>query len=145
MDRQASSGFSISAESGGERDRMPDDATADLSVTHGWDAQARRGRERQPQLARSVKQRSASVIRALDLFCGVGGSSDGARRAGVRIVAAVDVWELATTTYRDNFKGVKLYPGRCERLPAPLPKRLSASTRTNSASSGPACGRHSSQ
>jgi DNA (cytosine-5)-methyltransferase 1 len=65
-----------------------------------------------------MRRDARSIIRALDLFCGVGGSSHGARRAGVRIVAAVDVWDLARTSYRDNFKGVKLYSDRCERLSA---------------------------
>jgi len=36
-----------------------------------------------------------TVIRAIDLFCGAGGSSWGAQKAGVEIVAAFDSWELA--------------------------------------------------
>lgn len=42
-------------------------------------------------------------IRALDMFCGVGGSSAGARGAGVDLVAAIDMWPLAKATYSDNF------------------------------------------
>jgi DNA (cytosine-5)-methyltransferase 1 len=42
-------------------------------------------------------------IRAVDLFCGGGGSSWGARMAGVEMVGAVDAWDIATRTYEDNF------------------------------------------
>ena len=41
--------------------------------------------------------------RVLDLFCGGGGSSWGARKAGADIVCAVDAWPTATETYRANF------------------------------------------
>jgi len=39
----------------------------------------------------------------LDMFCGGGGSSEGARLAGGRLVGAVDAWDIATETLRDNF------------------------------------------
>jgi len=42
-------------------------------------------------------------LRTLDLFCGGGGSSWGARDAGAEIVCGVDAWDLATETYRFNF------------------------------------------
>ncbi|MBI5135763.1 MAG: DNA cytosine methyltransferase [Nitrospirae bacterium] len=41
--------------------------------------------------------------RTLDLFCGGGGSSYGARLAGAEIVCGVDMWEVATETFQDNF------------------------------------------
>lgn len=47
------------------------------------------------------------VIRGIDLFCGAGGSSIGARRAGVEMVGAVDAWDMATRTYVDNFPGAR--------------------------------------
>src|SRR6266571_2337560 len=56
------------------------------------------------------------VIRALDLFCGAGGSSAGATQVGIRVVGAVDSWSLAGKTYRDNFKGVKVYNQLCESI-----------------------------
>lgn len=56
------------------------------------------------------------IIRALDLFAGMGGSSWGARMAGVRIVGAVDIWDLAERTYLDNLDGVKFYRRKCENL-----------------------------
>ncbi|MCJ2044613.1 DNA cytosine methyltransferase [Methylobacterium sp. J-078] len=43
------------------------------------------------------------MIKGIDLFCGAGGSSIGARRAGVEMVGAVDGWDMATRTYADNF------------------------------------------
>jgi DNA (cytosine-5)-methyltransferase 1 len=43
------------------------------------------------------------VVRGLDIFCGVGGSSAGARSAGVCMAGAVDMWALATSTYTANF------------------------------------------
>ena len=42
-------------------------------------------------------------IKAIDLFCGGGGSSAGATEAGVTMVGAVDAWDIATAIYRDNF------------------------------------------
>jgi DNA (cytosine-5)-methyltransferase 1 len=54
------------------------------------------------------------AIKAIDLFCGAGGSSWGARTAGVEIVAAFDMWAVAEAVYRDNFPGVKFYSGRIE-------------------------------
>jgi len=42
-------------------------------------------------------------IRVLDIFCGAGGSSAGARLAGAQIVRGIDACELATATFRDNF------------------------------------------
>jgi DNA (cytosine-5)-methyltransferase 1 len=44
-------------------------------------------------------------IRAIDLFCGIGGNSLGAQQAGVEIVAGFDKWDLATFVYKDNFEG----------------------------------------
>jgi DNA (cytosine-5)-methyltransferase 1 len=43
------------------------------------------------------------TLRAIDLFCGGGGSSWGARDAGAKMVGAVDAWDIATKTYQDNF------------------------------------------
>lgn len=38
----------------------------------------------------------------LDLFCGCGGMSTGFVQAGYKVVAALDVWDKATETYRAN-------------------------------------------
>jgi DNA (cytosine-5)-methyltransferase 1 len=48
------------------------------------------------------------MIPTLDLFCGGGGSSWGAAKAGARLVGAVDAWEIATQTYAANFPDSKV-------------------------------------
>jgi DNA (cytosine-5)-methyltransferase 1 len=57
---------------------------------------------------------AATKIRALDLFCGAGGSSWGAREAGVEIVAAFDLWPLAGEAHDDNFPEAEFIHGRLE-------------------------------
>jgi DNA (cytosine-5)-methyltransferase 1 len=42
-------------------------------------------------------------IRVLDMFCGAGGSSVGARSSGAQVVHAIDAWALAARTFQDNF------------------------------------------
>jgi DNA (cytosine-5)-methyltransferase 1 len=53
-------------------------------------------------------------IRALDMFCGAGGSSRGAQAAGVELIAAFDRWELAGKTHQANFPGTKFFRGKLE-------------------------------
>lgn len=65
-----------------------------------------------------MKRPRSGSIRALDLFSGVGGSSYGAAKAGVEIVAAVESWRLAVETYRENFPLTTIYRRKCEYLPA---------------------------
>ncbi len=48
-------------------------------------------------------------IRAIDLFCGAGGSSTGASNAGVEIVAGFDHCPSATTIYSANFPKATVY------------------------------------
>lgn len=55
-------------------------------------------------------------IRAIDLFCGAGGSSWGARQAGAEIVACFDLWDLAGKSHHNNFPNTKFYHGRLEEL-----------------------------
>ncbi len=56
------------------------------------------------------------LIRAIDLFCGAGGSSWGAKCTGVEIVAGFDMWETAGAVYKDNFPGAKFYGGKLEDI-----------------------------
>jgi DNA (cytosine-5)-methyltransferase 1 len=56
------------------------------------------------------------AIRAIDMFCGAGGSSWGARLAGVQIVAGFDMWDLACKAYKDNFPEAQVYPCELEQL-----------------------------
>ncbi|OHB59336.1 MAG: DNA (cytosine-5-)-methyltransferase [Planctomycetes bacterium RBG_13_44_8b] len=58
----------------------------------------------------------AEKVRAIDLFCGAGGSSWGAKCAGVEIVAGFDMWETAGKVYKDNFPDAKFYGGKLENI-----------------------------
>jgi DNA (cytosine-5)-methyltransferase 1 len=49
----------------------------------------------------------AMRLRTLDLFCGGGGSSWGAKAAGAKVICGVDAWDLATKTFEDNFDGAR--------------------------------------
>ncbi len=50
-------------------------------------------------------------LRTIDLFCGAGGSSYGARNAGAEIIAGFDIWNSATLAYQTNFPNAKVYNG----------------------------------
>ena len=56
-------------------------------------------------------------IRAIDLFCGAGGSSWGAKSvegSKVEIVAAFDAWDLAGASHHVNFPDTEFFLGRLE-------------------------------
>ena len=57
------------------------------------------------------------AIRGVDIFCGAGGSSAGARAAGVEIVAGVDMCPTATATFAANFPAAHVVTSRLEDLP----------------------------
>ena len=50
-----------------------------------------------------------SEIRAFDMFCGGGGSSLGARSAGIKIVGGVDLSLAATSTFKLNFPDAAVF------------------------------------
>lgn len=52
-----------------------------------------------------------TIIRAFDLFCGGGGSSIGAKQAGVSPVGGSDAWDIAREAYERNLPGAITYPG----------------------------------
>lgn len=58
-------------------------------------------------------------MRAVDLFCGAGGSSAGARSAGVRLIGGVDAWDLAVSTYSDNFPTAQAVTARLTKSSTP--------------------------
>lgn len=62
------------------------------------------------------RERPGNNVRAIDLFCGAGGSSWGACSAGVQIVAGFDRWSLAGQVFQDNFPEARFYLGRVERI-----------------------------
>jgi DNA (cytosine-5)-methyltransferase 1 len=51
-------------------------------------------------------------MRAIDLFCGAGGSSLGAMAAGFEIVAGFDIWPVAGSVYRANFPRISAISAR---------------------------------
>lgn len=53
-------------------------------------------------------------MRTLDIFCGGGGSSYGARAAGAEIVCGIDLNPHAISTYRENFPGATALEARLE-------------------------------
>lgn len=55
-------------------------------------------------------------LRTIDMFCGAGGSSYGARNAGAEIVAGFDIWNPAIVAYKANFKGAKVYEEDLSKL-----------------------------
>lgn len=59
------------------------------------------------------------TIRGIDLFCGGGGSSWGARAAGVSMVGAIDAWPVAVATYRRNFPDAHVVEARLNRRSSP--------------------------
>jgi DNA (cytosine-5)-methyltransferase 1 len=67
--------------------------------------------------------RKKRKIKGLDLFAGAGGSSWGARNAGIAVVAAVDRWSLARDTYKSNFPKVRFLLEKCEAVKLPALKK----------------------
>jgi len=55
-------------------------------------------------------------LKTIDLFCGAGGSSYGARNAGARIVAGFDLWNTAIKAYGFNFPEAKTFEGDLRNL-----------------------------
>jgi DNA (cytosine-5)-methyltransferase 1 len=55
-------------------------------------------------------------LRAIDLFCGAGGSSWGAQAAGAQIIAGFDSWALAGRNHAANFPRSRFFEGRLEKL-----------------------------
>ena len=56
------------------------------------------------------------MARALDIFCGAGGSSAGARAAGFEIAGGIDMWSRATETYAANFPEAHVVTNRLENV-----------------------------
>jgi DNA (cytosine-5)-methyltransferase 1 len=55
-------------------------------------------------------------MRTLDIFCGGGLSSAGAHVAGAEIVAGIDMWNVATSTFKHNFPQATAKTGRLENI-----------------------------
>lgn len=63
------------------------------------------------------------MIRALDIFCGAGGSSAGARAAGVEVAAGIDMCPTAAATFAANFPDARAFARRLEDIPLDSLKR----------------------
>jgi DNA (cytosine-5)-methyltransferase 1 len=57
-------------------------------------------------------------LRAVDLFCGAGGSTTGAIAAGVDVVLAVNHWRTAITSHQQNHPGIRHICARIEHIDA---------------------------
>ncbi len=60
----------------------------------------------------------SKATRAIDLFCGAGGSSYGAQMAGASVVGGIDAWKTAIDAYRLNFPAAATWSSRIEGLTA---------------------------
>jgi DNA (cytosine-5)-methyltransferase 1 len=78
-----------------------------------------------------------SYITATDQFCGAGGSSQGARKAGVEVKMALNHWKLAIETHNTNFPDT-LHD--CTDISACDPRRYPS---TNILITSPECTTHS--
>jgi DNA (cytosine-5)-methyltransferase 1 len=79
-----------------------------------------RGRSESP-----VNDINDKKVNAIDLFAGVGGSTCGAKAAGVHVVAAVDAWGLACKSYQDNNPNTEVFSSLCEEVdPGGLEKQF---------------------
>ena len=56
------------------------------------------------------------MIRGCDIFCGAGGSSVGARAAGVEMAVGVDMWATAADTFATNFPSARVISSRLEAI-----------------------------
>ena len=56
------------------------------------------------------------MIRTFDMFCGAGGSSAGARAAGMDVVAGVDMCDIAAGTFAANFPDARTVACRLEDI-----------------------------
>lgn len=62
-------------------------------------------------------EKGRNVLRAIDLFCGAGGLTQGLRNAGFRVVGAIDCDELAVDSYLLNHPGTQVWREDITELP----------------------------
>lgn len=81
------------------------------------------------------------TLRVLDMFCGGGGSSAGARMAGASIMGGIDAWNVAADTFSDNFPDAVVQQRRL--LPASMPGRSFREGEVDLLLASPECTNHS--
>jgi DNA (cytosine-5)-methyltransferase 1 len=77
----------------------------------------------------------------MDMFCGAGGSSAGARATGAKIVHGIDAWDLAAQTFGDNFRGASVEVR--ELRPGSQPRRTMKQGEIDLLLASPECTNHS--
>lgn len=60
-------------------------------------------------------------LKTIDLFCGGGGSSYGARNSGAKIIAGFDILDSAVKAYKANFPEARVYLGDLTKL---IPEKI---------------------
>jgi DNA (cytosine-5)-methyltransferase 1 len=85
-----------------------------------------------------IAQPSGSDVTVTDLFCGAGGSSQGARKGGALVKMAVNHWRLAVETHQTNFP---MTDHDCADVSQCDPRRY---PRTNILIASPECTNHTS-
>ena len=81
-----------------------------------------------------------SPMTFVDLFCGGGFGARGAVRAGAKPILAVDAWDVAATTYQDNFPDTKVICSLIEDL---APDKLAKKYKPDVLLTSPECTSHS--
>src|SRR5436305_358332 len=76
---------------------------------------------------------------ALDLFCGAGGLSLGLAQAGFRVIAGVDAWDPAVSSYRQNFAHPCISADLSNLSPQALRAQLNLEDQLDLISGGPPC------
>ncbi len=83
-------------------------------------------------------------LRAIDLFCGAGGSSYGTQNAGIEIAAGFDMWKPAIKTYKINFPYAKVFSCDIRTLTSNNIKKIKLLTgKVNLITASPECTNHS--
>lgn len=84
--------------------------------------------------------RTTPALTFVDLFCGGGLGARGALRAGAVPLLAVDAWDIAVSTYKDNFPGANVLCSPIEDL---SPKELAQRYKPDVLLTSPECTSHS--
>ncbi|MCG8037120.1 MAG: DNA cytosine methyltransferase [Candidatus Thiodiazotropha taylori] len=81
-----------------------------------------------------------ALLKFVDLFCGGGFGARGAVRAGGRPILAVDAWDIAASTYKDNFPSAEVICSHIEKL---SPDKLAKQFKPDVLLTSPECTSHS--
>jgi len=68
-----------------------------------------------------IKSKACQQLDCIDLFCGCGGMSYGLQKAGINIIAGMDIWNKAINSYKQNFS----HNAICEDIREFSPEKMS--------------------